>query len=58
VPWRGAFRRHLTVLLLIKLAALALLWLLFFSPAGRHPVDAAAVARALLPMPPKDVSHD
>jgi hypothetical protein len=29
-PWRAALRRHLTVILLIKFAALALLWALFF----------------------------
>jgi hypothetical protein len=45
--WRGILRRHLTVLLLLKFAALALLWLLFFSPAHRSAVDARAVAQRL-----------
>jgi hypothetical protein len=42
-------RRHVAVLLLMKIAALALLWALFFSPAHRAPVDGAAVSRHLLP---------
>ena len=47
--WRGTLRRHVAVLLLMKIAALALLWALFFSPAHRAPVDGAAVSRHLLP---------
>jgi hypothetical protein len=47
VPWRGALRRHLAALLLMKVAALALLWVLFFS--HRAPLDGAAVSRHLLP---------
>ena len=46
-PWRAVFRRHLTLLLAIKLAALALLWALFFSPAHRTAVDAQAAGRHL-----------
>lgn len=46
-PVSGALRRHLTVLLLLKCAALALLWVLFFSPAHRIRVDARAVERRL-----------
>jgi hypothetical protein len=46
-PWRAVFRRHLAVLLAIKLAALALLWVLFFSPAHRTAVDGQAAARQL-----------
>jgi hypothetical protein len=46
-PWRGVSRRHLTVLLAIKLAALVLLWALFFSPAHRAAVEAEAVGRQL-----------
>jgi hypothetical protein len=45
--WRGAFRRHLTLLLAAKLVALALLWALFFSPAHRTPVDDQAAAQRL-----------
>jgi len=40
-------RRHLTLLLAIKLAALALLWVLFFSPAHRPAVDSQAAGRHL-----------
>jgi hypothetical protein len=40
-------RRHLTVLLALKLAALALLWALFFSPAHRTAVDGQGVGRHL-----------
>jgi hypothetical protein len=47
VTWRRAFRRHLTLLLLAKFAALALLWLLFFSPAHRTTVDGDATGRRL-----------
>jgi hypothetical protein len=41
------------VLLLLKAAALALLWWAFFSPAHRAPADAASVGRhlALEPAP-------
>ncbi|HYL71663.1 MAG TPA: hypothetical protein VEY89_10230 [Candidatus Dormibacteraeota bacterium] len=46
-PWRGVSRRHLTALLAIKLAALALLWALFFSPAHRVTVEGQAVGRQL-----------
>jgi len=40
-------RRHLFLLLAIKLAALMLLWALFFSPAHRTAVDAEAAGRQL-----------
>jgi len=40
-------RRHLALLLLVKFAALALLWVLFFS--HRAPVDARAVAARVAP---------
>jgi hypothetical protein len=46
-PWRGALRRHLTLLLAVKLAALVLLWALFFSPAHRTAVDSDATGRRL-----------
>jgi hypothetical protein len=47
VRWRRALGRDLTWLTLVKLAALALLWWLFFSPAHHTPVDAAAAGRQL-----------
>lgn len=43
--WRRALRRELTGLLLVKFAALGLLWWLFFVPAHRSPVDAHAASR-------------
>jgi type II secretory pathway component PulM len=45
--WRHVLRRELTWLLALKAAALILLWWLFFSPAHRTPVDAAAALRRL-----------
>ena len=45
--WRSALRRELTFLLALKIAALALLWWLFFSGAHRTPVDATAAGRRL-----------
>jgi hypothetical protein len=50
-------RRHLTVLLALKLAALALLWALFFSPAHRTAVDGQAAGRHLA-VAPHAGSHD
>jgi hypothetical protein len=50
-------RRHLTALLAIKLAALALLWVLFFSPAHRTAVDGQALARQLA-LAPQQGAHD
>ena len=47
VPWRSVLRRHLAWLLLLKFAALALLWALFFSPAHRAPVDGRMTGRQL-----------
>jgi hypothetical protein len=47
VSWRNALRRHLAWLLLLKFAALALLWALFFSPAHRTPVDGRMTGRQL-----------
>jgi len=43
--WRGRLRREVAVLLALKLAALALLWVLFFSPAERLVVDGAGTSR-------------
>jgi hypothetical protein len=45
--WRAALRRELASLLVLKVAALALLWWLFFSPEHRTPVDAAATGQRL-----------
>jgi hypothetical protein len=47
VRWRRALGRDLTWLMVVKLAALALLWWLFFSPAHHTPVDGAAAGRQL-----------
>ncbi|MGP8032914.1 MAG: cytochrome oxidase putative small subunit CydP [Steroidobacteraceae bacterium] len=47
MTWRRAFRRHLTLLLLAKFAALALLWALCFSPAHRTFVDGEVEGRRL-----------
>ncbi|HEY0767970.1 MAG TPA: hypothetical protein VGD47_08425 [Steroidobacteraceae bacterium] len=43
--WRAALRRELAWLMWLKVAALALLWWLFFSPAHRSPVDQEAASR-------------
>jgi hypothetical protein len=45
--WRSVLRRELSLLLLLKVAALVLLWWLFFSPAHRIAVDGAATGRRL-----------
>ncbi|HUL47760.1 MAG TPA: hypothetical protein VLV25_11730 [Steroidobacteraceae bacterium] len=45
------------VLLAIKLAALALLWVLFFSPAHRIAVDGQAAGRQLA-VAPSQGTHD
>jgi len=43
--WRRVIRRELAWILALKFAALALLWLLFFSPAHRSHVDREAANR-------------
>lgn len=43
-PWRGALRRRIGWLLLIKLLALIALWQLFFSAGHRVPVDPESAA--------------
>jgi len=66
VTWRRPFRRHLTLLLLAKFAALLLLWALFFSPAHRTTVDSDATGRRLAvarppaapPLTPQEGTHD
>jgi hypothetical protein len=45
--WRRRLSREVAGLIALKLAALALLWWLFFSPAHRTPVDADAAGRRL-----------
>jgi hypothetical protein len=46
-PWRRNLRRELTGLVVLKIAALALLWWAFFSPAHRITVDGEAASRRL-----------
>jgi hypothetical protein len=43
--WRRALRRELTWLMTLKVAALALLWWLFFSPSQHSRVDGEAASR-------------
>jgi len=43
--WRRALRRELAWLMTLKVAALALLWWLFFSPSQHSPVDGEAASR-------------
>ena len=60
-PPQRALRRHLTLVLLVKFAALALLWLLCFSPAHRTRVDSGAVAQrvaAAAPATARDAADD
>ncbi len=45
--WRRRIRREVAWLLVVKLAALTLLWFVFFSPAQRQHVDAEVVSRQL-----------
>jgi hypothetical protein len=45
--WRDELRRAVTALIALKIAALALLWWLFFSPAHRTEVDADGASRRL-----------
>lgn len=47
--WRRWLRRKIVWLLGFKLAALAILWLLFFSPAHRVEVDADSMWRQVVP---------
>lgn len=59
--WRRHMRGELFWILVVKLGALTLLWLLFFSAAHRQPVDGKSVGRrlgiapAVIP-PPKEIS--
>lgn len=47
--WRPWLRRKIGWLLLFKLAVLAVLWLLFFSPGHRVDVDGRAMSERLAP---------
>lgn len=47
--WRRRLRRKIGWLLAFKLAALLILWMLFFSPANRVPVDAGVMSRHIAP---------
>jgi len=57
--WQGRLRRELALLLLVKVAALLLLWLIFFSPPHRQPADAAHTGAHLgLTSPPGAHAND
>jgi hypothetical protein len=43
--WRRVFRRELGWALVFKFVALALLWILFFSPSHRHHMDDESASR-------------
>jgi hypothetical protein len=47
----GLLRRHLAVLIALKLALITLLYALFFNPARRPAIDAEAVGRQLQSSP-------
>jgi len=49
--WRRALRRELAWLMTLKVAALALLWWLFFSPPHHSAVDGEAASRRLAVTP-------
>ena len=51
LSWQATLRRHLAVLLLIKVAALALLWAVFFSPSHRPQIDPQAMSGRLASVP-------
>ena len=64
LSWRRALRRELAWILLIKFAALMLLWALFFRGPHASLLDAGALAQRLgLPAPahdaaPREAPHD
>jgi len=45
--WRGELRRDVALLIVLKVAALALLWALFFAPRGHLTVDGPGASRHL-----------
>lgn len=47
LDWRRRMRGELFWIILVKLAALTLLWMLFFSAPHRVPVDGGSVSRRL-----------
>jgi hypothetical protein len=50
-PLRQTMRREIAWILVFKLAALWLLWAMFFSPEHRHAVDREATSRRFAVMP-------
>lgn len=54
--WRRSLRREVTWLLVAKLGALLLLWLLFFAPAHRPSADSTDVARRLSVVEPAPIT--
>ncbi|HCT40392.1 MAG TPA: hypothetical protein DF427_04285 [Moraxellaceae bacterium] len=52
-------RHHLSIVIALKIAAILLLWLLFFSPSHRVPVNPERVDEKLFfSPPPAEESHD
>lgn len=47
--WKRWLRRKIVWLLAFKLAALLILWMLFFSPAHRASVDSEVMSKRLAP---------
>ena len=54
--WRRSLRREVSWLLVAKLGALLLLWMLFFAPAHRPSADATDVARRLSVVKPDPIA--
>lgn len=55
--WRQWLRRKIAWLLLFKLAALIVLWLLFFSPAHRVHVDPGVMSQRVAPISETPAGH-
>lgn len=55
---RSPLAREIVVALAVKVAALVVLWALFFSPDHRPAVDPGAVADALAPQHTSETGHD
>ncbi len=55
-PYAG-LRQEITIALVAKFAALVVLYLLFFSPAHRHPADLAAQIAGGAPSPDLSLSR-
>jgi hypothetical protein len=56
--WRRRLRRGIGWMLLVKLAALAALWILFFAPADRPQVTAERLGGQLALEPEKEAPRD